>query len=115
MNSNWVRTKSGHVAVLFCAGVLAVEPIAAQNTAPATTAALPQTVTNQSTEAAQKLSADQLESLAAPIALYPDPLLAQTLAASTYPLEIVQLKQWLDRHKDLKDQPLAEGVKKEGW
>ena len=32
-----------------------------------------------------------------PIALYPDPLLAQTLAASTYPLEIIQLQQWLDR------------------
>src|SRR6516165_4209015 len=38
---------------------------------------------------------DQLDALVAPIALYPDPLLAQTLAASTYPLEIIQLQQWL--------------------
>src|SRR3981189_3920139 len=38
---------------------------------------------------------DQLDSLVAPIALYPDPLLAQTLAASTYPLELIQLQQWL--------------------
>src|SRR6516162_8327770 len=37
---------------------------------------------------AAKIPADQLDALVAPIALYPDPLLAQTLAASTYPLEI---------------------------
>ena len=44
-----------------------------------------------------KIPNDQLDSLVAPIALYPDPLLAQVLAASTYPLEIVQLQQWLER------------------
>jgi hypothetical protein len=38
-----------------------------------------------------QLSPQQLDSLVAPIALYPDPLLAQVLAASTYPLEIVLL------------------------
>src|SRR5580765_7022928 len=42
-----------------------------------------------------KLSNDQLDSLVAQIALYPDPLLSQTLVACTYPLEIVQLQQWL--------------------
>src|SRR5438270_12623254 len=42
-----------------------------------------------------KVSPDQLDSLVAPIALYPDPLLAQVLAASTYPLEIVLLQRWL--------------------
>ena len=36
-----------------------------------------------------KLSNDHLDSLVAPIALYPDPLLTQTLVASTYPLELV--------------------------
>src|SRR5262245_6372606 len=41
--------------------------------------------------AAVKIPSDQLDSLVAPIALYPDPLLSQTLVASTYPLEIVQL------------------------
>ena len=44
---------------------------------------------------AQPMPGDQLDQLVAPIALYPDPLLAQVLAASTYPLEIVQLQQWL--------------------
>lgn len=64
---------------------------------------------------AVKLPAEQLDSLVAPIALYPDPLLSQTLVASTYPLEVVQLKQWLDKHKDLKDKELAEAVKKQNW
>src|SRR3954447_5088341 len=57
----------------------------------------------------------QLDSLVAPIALYPDPLLAQVLAASTYPLELVQLQQWLVKHKDLKDKALADAVQKESW
>jgi Protein of unknown function (DUF3300) len=58
---------------------------------------------------------DQLDSLIAPIALYPDPLLAQVLAASTYPLELVQLQQWLAQHKDLKDKALADAVQKQNW
>jgi hypothetical protein len=62
-----------------------------------------------------KAPADQLESLVAPIALYPDPLLSQTLVASTYPLEIVQLQQWLEKNKGLKDEALVEAVKKQGW
>src|SRR5213595_2025059 len=41
------------------------------------------------------LNSDQLDSLVAPIALYPDNLLSQVLVASTYPLEIIQLQQWL--------------------
>ena len=46
----------------------------------------------------------------APIALHPDPLLAQVLAASTYPLEIVQLQQWLAKNPALKDKALADAV-----
>jgi Protein of unknown function (DUF3300) len=66
-------------------------------------------------QAAPKIPNDQLDSLVAPIALYPDPLLAQVLAASTYPLEIIQLQQWLAQHKDLKDQALVAAVEKEDW
>ena len=51
----------------------------------------------------------------APIALYPDPLLAQTLAASTYPLEIIQLQQWLAKNSGLKDKALADAVAKQPW
>jgi hypothetical protein len=66
-------------------------------------------------EEAAKIPADQLDSLVAPIALYPDPLLSQVLVASTYPLEIVQLQQWLEKNKKLKDKALADAVKKQDW
>jgi Protein of unknown function (DUF3300) len=65
--------------------------------------------------AAATLPADELDSLVAPIALYPDPLLSQVLVASTYPLEVVQLQQWLGQHKDLKDKALADAVAKQNW
>ena len=61
------------------------------------------------------IPADQMDSLVAPIALYPDPLLAQTLAASTYPLEVIQLEQWYANNKYLKDKALADAVAKQPW
>jgi len=68
-----------------------------------------------SQQEAANISPDQLDSLVAPIALYPDPMLAQVLAASTYPLEIVQLQQWLDKNKTLKDKALVDAVEKQPW
>ena len=62
-----------------------------------------------------KIPPDQLDALVAPIALYPDPLLAQTLVASTYPLEIIQLQQWLAKNPGLKDKALEEAVAKQPW
>ena len=67
------------------------------------------------TEEAPKVPNDQLDSLVAPIALYPDAMLAQTLAASTYPLEVMQLDQWMDKNKNLKDKALADAVAKQPW
>src|SRR6266404_7269307 len=67
------------------------------------------------TEEAPKLPTGELDSLVAPIALYSDQLLAQTLAASTYPLEIIQLQQWMDRSKGLKGKALADAVAKQPW
>ena len=62
-----------------------------------------------------RIPAEQLDSLVAPIALYPDPLLAQVMAASTYPLEIIQLQQWLKQNKALKDKALADAAAKQPW
>src|ERR1700761_428898 len=62
-----------------------------------------------------KLPNDQLDALVAPIALYPDPLLSQTLVASTYPLEVIQLQQWLAKNKSLKDKALTDAVQKQDW
>ena len=75
----------------------------------------PQSAYAQDEAPAAKLPPDQLDALVAPIALYPDPLLSQTLVASTYPLEIIQLQQWLGQHKDLKDKALADAVQKQDW
>ncbi len=78
----------------------------------------PQVMTTTTTETvppAPTIPGDQLDSLVAPIALYPDPLLAQTLAAATYPLEMIQLQQWIERNKDLKDKALADAVAKQPW
>lgn len=74
-----------------------------------------QSATGSAQTEAAKITPDQLDSLVAPIALYPDPLLAQVLAASTYPLEIIQLQQWLAKNKGLKDKALADAVAKEPW
>ena len=74
-----------------------------------------QSASSTSEPEAVKLPPEQLDSLVAPIALYPDPLLSQTLVASTYPLEVVQLKQWLEKNSGLKEKELAEAVKKQNW
>jgi Protein of unknown function (DUF3300) len=66
-------------------------------------------------QTAAKIPADQLDSLVAPIALYPDPMLSQTLVASTYSLEVILLKQWMDQHEHLGDKALADAVKKQDW
>src|SRR5436305_15061646 len=62
-----------------------------------------------------KLPPDQLDSLVAPIALYPDQLLSQTLVASTYPLEVIHLQQWVEKNKNLKGQALSDAVEKQNW
>jgi hypothetical protein len=67
------------------------------------------------TEQAPRIPNDQLDSLVAPIALYPDPLLSQALVASTYPLEVIQLQQWLAKNKNLKDKALMDAVEKLNW
>jgi uncharacterized membrane protein YgcG len=61
------------------------------------------------------LGAAQLEGLVAPIALYPDTLLAEVLMASTYPLEIVQAERWLRDRKNLKEESLKAEVAKQPW
>lgn len=109
--SGWIRFTALLCTVLLAPAdlpLMAQEQNNAKQTPPATPAPKP-------AETPTILSADQLDSLVAPIALYPDPLLAQVLAASTYPLEIVQLQQWLAKHKDLKDKALVDAVQREGW
>jgi len=64
---------------------------------------------------APKIPNDKLDSLVAPIALYPAPLLSQVLVASTYPLEIIQLQQWIQKNSTLKGADLTNTVENQDW
>src|ERR1700681_407072 len=64
--------------------------------------------------AAQQTPA-QLQQLVAPIALYPDALVAQILAGATYPDQIVEADRWLQQHTDLKGAQLGQEVDKQPW
>ena len=61
------------------------------------------------------LTSEQIESLVAPIALYPDELLSQVLAASTYPLEVVQAARWLEENPGLQGQSLTDSARAQPW
>jgi len=100
------------LAILWLASLAPGAPCAlGQNLPEAATAVAP----DPGAQDPWKLSSEQLDSLVAPIALYPDPLLSQTLVACTYPLEIIQLQQWRERNKDLQGQALANAVQKQNW
>jgi hypothetical protein len=58
---------------------------------------------------------EQLQRLVAPIALYPDSLVAQVLAASTFPEEVVEADRWVQAHPDLKGQDLGQAVDQQPW
>ncbi|MGN6149028.1 MAG: DUF3300 domain-containing protein [Rhizomicrobium sp.] len=61
------------------------------------------------------LSDGELDALVAPVALYPDQLLAKVMIASTYPLEIVEAARWSDQHGSLKGKDLDNAVAKQSW
>lgn len=75
--------------------------------------AMPQDADND--EEVQTFTQEQLAQLLAPIALYPDELIAQVLLASTYPLEIVMADRWVRQNKDLKGNDLATALERESW
>jgi hypothetical protein len=102
-----VKSRLGSIAL--AALVVCAAPVAVLAQAPA---AAPPAAGAQE---APKLKPEQIDALVAPIALYPDPLLSQALMASTYPLEIIQAEQWLDRNKALKGDALEKGIQGQNW
>src|SRR6185437_11363662 len=99
------------VALLMANPVVVSAQTADNPPAPSST---PQPAT-KSLPGAELLKPEQLEALVAPIALYPDDLLANVLAASTYPLEVVQADRWLKERKTLKGDALKKEVEKQSW
>jgi hypothetical protein len=61
------------------------------------------------------MSAHDLQSLVAPIALYPDPLVAQLLAAATFPDQVAVANYWLQQNKALTGEALMQAVNKQAW
>jgi hypothetical protein len=88
-------------------GGCAIEGPQPNTQSPAPVEPVPAAVPQQSTQ--------ELDQLVAPIALYPDALVAQILAAATYPTEIVEADRWLQQHPDLKGDALAKAVDAQSW
>jgi hypothetical protein len=65
--------------------------------------------------AGPQLGRAELEKLLAPIALYPDDLVAQILTASTYPIEVVQASRWVSAHPNAHGDALADAMQQEPW
>jgi hypothetical protein len=98
---SWLR-----MTALICVAALAPGDVSLLAQQPAAAAG---------TETPKTKTPDQLDSLVAPMALYPDPLLAQVLAASTYPLEIAQCAKWMKKNEKLTGEKLTEAAAKETW
>jgi Protein of unknown function (DUF3300) len=99
-----------------CVSLLVVLTIMAAASLPAAAQQPAPTPTPAPSETDQTLlKPEQLEALVAPIALYPDALLANLLAAATYPLEVVEADRWIKENKNLKGDALKTAVDKKGW
>jgi uncharacterized membrane protein YgcG len=64
---------------------------------------------------APTFSTEELQQMLAPVALYPDPLLAQILMASTYPLEVVEAARWVKKNPNLQGEQLDKAVASKNW
>jgi hypothetical protein len=69
----------------------------------------------QQPEASAVFNQEELEQILAPIALHPDPLIAQILMASTYPLEVVQAERWTKQNASLKGDTVTAALEKQDW
>ena len=76
---------------------------------------IPSWVLGQDQPATQKFAQEELDQMLAPIALYPDSLLAQILMAATYPLEIVQADRWAKKNRNLSGDQLNDALDQKDW
>jgi Protein of unknown function (DUF3300) len=111
MKSKWILPSGLLQLLREIIAIICMAALAPGSKALATTQEQPPASDSQ----AATIPPDQLDSLVAPIALYPDPMLSQVLIASTYPLEIIQLQQWLAQNKGKDEKQLADAVAKQNW
>ena len=104
------RTREMALPALLISGSLVFASVQA-DTQPAAEAAPP-----SSSEAVQAAwSPDELNQLVAPIALYPDALVAQIVAAASYPTEVVEADRWIQQNSGLKGEELAKAADSQSW
>src|SRR5271170_3692782 len=89
-----------------------VRPVNAQDQAPQSA---PQSSTPNSPPDVAPQTSDQLDALVAPIALYPDSLVAQVLGAATFPDQVAVADYWVQQNKSLTGTALAQAVDKQPW
>src|ERR1022692_332649 len=89
--------------------------MAGMGTAAVAQAPAPPQSQTQGQAQSQTLAPQQLDNLVAPIALYPEPLLGQVLAACTYPVELVEAQQWLQANGNLHGQELTDAARQQTW
>jgi hypothetical protein len=113
------RSKSALGLIVSSSLVLASVQGGCASEAPQPDSELPAAVAPQtSSETAQVVaqpSPEELDQLVAPIALYPDALVAQILAAATYPTEIVEADRWMQQHPDLNGDSVAQAIDAQSW
>lgn len=100
MSSGWLALLGSVALSAALAWTLLTPNVARAQGAPAAQAAIPQ---------------EKLDSLLAPVALYPDDLLAQTLMAATYPLDVVEAARFVRANRELKGEALDQAVLKKNW
>ncbi len=118
-----LRARAAGAMITAAASAAAVSQAAAQSLPQAATCTCPtsqeqgvyvpqqETVVREQTAFGQ----DQLDQLLAPIALYPDDLLAQILTASTYPLEVTAAARWSKEHPGVSGDLLDEAMLRQPW
>src|ERR1044072_44154 len=103
------------LTVAAVATALVVDPLVFAQSTPARTTEEVTAALAAGKPAPKPFSQQDFDELLAPIALYPDALLAQILMASTYPLEVGEAARWEKANSTLKDKALEEALKKQTW
>jgi hypothetical protein len=117
----WIRSIPVRKALVVLAVVLAAPPVPLAQQ-PGTQAQQPGAPAQQPGAQAQQpdggplpFRPEELEQIVAPIALYPDPLVAQVMMASTYPIEVIQCARLVKANPNLKGDALNEELKRYDW
>jgi hypothetical protein len=103
------------VAIALLIASTGVAPAQTNPSAPGVAPAQTNAGVRASDQSQELLNSGQLDALVAPIALYPDPLIAEILMASTYPIEVVEAARWVAAHNGLSGPQLQIEVSEQSW